>query len=381
MFRLLVAYVQGRGGVLDDRGVVIDSEPCGEWDPEKYEDDWDDDDETDDREVVKEGRFRVAWSILKTGGIMILGLAAILWFLSFCWRAGGWVGHNLLGVNGVIGNIAGVVACLLAWIVLTMLGNRLTNARRDVRAQDGKQNLEDMHGIFYSVDQERLCGACGFSIGEFEPEEDGCVRCPECGAAWDLALWEDFLRVERAGMLKDLKKRHRKRSCLYDGRGQMMQVLTQQSEESRAEEVRKRPTRLALWDGFLLLLILLILVAGVAGSIGLAVNFQQTLAGNIALAVAVFVLVLVAGMAVLVTRDGIWKRRLQRFVRDQIDNRVCPSCEVPLELEPHPIDGALVCEGCGLAWDPATSSRRHHTRKRVPDEKYNQDPVFLEKPT
>ncbi|MBL4808842.1 MAG: hypothetical protein JKY43_02135 [Phycisphaerales bacterium] len=370
MFALLVAYVQGRGGVLDDRGVVIDTEIHGERDAEEGIE------EADKTDGPRKSFLRTSWDVLFFGGKLILRLVVTLWFLSIAWDVGGWVGHNYLGVSGVFGNIAGVVACLTALIVLTLLGNRLTNARRDVRAQKGKQNLEDLHGIFYSVDQECLCGACGFSIEEFEPEEDGCVRCPECGAAWNHAYWENFLRVERAGLLKDLKKRCRKRSCLFDGRGQMMQVLTLQSEESRVEEIRKRPTRLALWDGFLLLLILLILIAGIAVSIGLAMSFHQTLGGNIALAVAVLFLVLIAFMAVIVTQDGIWKRRLQRFVRDRIDDRMCPSCEEPLENEPHPVDGALVCGGCGLAWDPATGSRRHHSKKRVPDEKYKQDPVF-----
>jgi len=312
------------------------------------------------------------------GGKMILGIVVMIWFLNLSWKFGGWVGHGFLGVPGVLGNIAGVAACLLVWAVLTLLGNRLTNARRDVRAQDGKQNLEDMHGIFYSVDQERLCGACGFSIGGFEPEEDGCVRCPECGAGWDLSLWEDFLKVDRAGSLKDLKKRRRKRWCMLDARGQMMQVLLKQSDESRNAEIRLRPARLALWDGFLLFVILLILGGGIFGAGHIILRFQQTMAGSIAVYLTVVALVIIAIFAVFLTRDGIWKRRLQKFVRDRIDDLDCPSCEEPLGLEPHPVDGALVCEGCGLAWDPATSSRRHHTRMRVPDEKYKDDPIFTE---
>lgn len=28
------------------------------------------------------------------------------------------------------------------------------------------------------------CPACAYPIGELEPEADGCVVCPECGAAW-----------------------------------------------------------------------------------------------------------------------------------------------------------------------------------------------------
>lgn len=28
------------------------------------------------------------------------------------------------------------------------------------------------------------CGACGFELDGLTPEDDGCVVCPECGAAW-----------------------------------------------------------------------------------------------------------------------------------------------------------------------------------------------------
>lgn len=29
-----------------------------------------------------------------------------------------------------------------------------------------------------------VCAACGYSIAEIEPQQDGCAVCPECGAAW-----------------------------------------------------------------------------------------------------------------------------------------------------------------------------------------------------
>lgn len=33
------------------------------------------------------------------------------------------------------------------------------------------------------------CGACGYSLAEVEPEQDGCRCCPECGAAWQVETW------------------------------------------------------------------------------------------------------------------------------------------------------------------------------------------------
>lgn len=29
-----------------------------------------------------------------------------------------------------------------------------------------------------------ICGSCGYSLDMLRPERDGCVVCPECGAAW-----------------------------------------------------------------------------------------------------------------------------------------------------------------------------------------------------
>jgi len=30
------------------------------------------------------------------------------------------------------------------------------------------------------------CASCRYNVAEIEPETDGCVVCPECGAAWKL---------------------------------------------------------------------------------------------------------------------------------------------------------------------------------------------------
>jgi hypothetical protein len=31
-----------------------------------------------------------------------------------------------------------------------------------------------------------ICAGCGYTLHELRPAEDGCVVCPECGAAWRL---------------------------------------------------------------------------------------------------------------------------------------------------------------------------------------------------
>lgn len=380
MFALLVAYVQGRGGVLDDRRKVVDSEPCGEPDPEAFDEDWEDAEEADQSDGVKDPGYKRVWGIVKASGAIVIGLLALLWFLGLCWRLGGWVGHNFLGVNGVLGNIAGVVGCLLLWIGLTMLGNRLTNARRDLRAQRGLRNLDDLTMLFHVVDQGRMCGACGFSIGEFEQEDDGCVRCPECGAAWKPELWEEFLNTHRNGSLAELSKKERRMYCGFDARMQLALVAEHETPEDRAALIRKCKGRMQLWDGFLLFLIFLILAGSIAATIGLAVGIGTTTGGLISASIGVIFLIGVLLYAVFVAKRSVWARKSQRYMRDRIDDRACPSCDCDLDTGPHPLDGSLVCEACGLAWNPETNRRRHHSRKRVPDEKYKGDPVFFKAP-
>ncbi len=387
MWTLLVSYMQGRRGVLDDRGEVIDTDYVSEWDADDFEKRTEDlarreNAESESEEVEVEWTpwwARVSgrsWSVLYLIGKLLIHAFLLLWFIVFAWRFGGWIGSQLLNVPGVLGNIAGLATALLVWGVYTVLSNRLTLARRDARARRGKQNLEDLTQVFHAVDQWKLCAACGFSIAEIEREDDGCVRCPECGGAWNPARWDAFLRMERHGLYSTIRMRQRRRQFLRDGRGQMMRVLMNRSHVDREAEIRTRPARLMLWDCFLVLLLLVLMGGGIFGAGWLMVSMQQTMGGRVASVVSIAAFVAISIYGIKLARDGIRFARMQRMVRDFIDDRVCPSCEGTISDEAHEVDGMHVCAGCGLAWDVRTRRRRHHSRKRIMDQQLKEDMVF-----
>lgn len=387
MRTLLVSYVLGRRGVLDDRGEVIDTEYVSEWDADDLEKRTEDLARkegigTEHEEVEVQwtpwwARFSArSWSVLYLIGKLLIHAFLLLWFIVFAWRFGGWIGSQLLNVPGVLGNIAGLAAALLVWGVYTVLSNRLTLARRDARARRGKQNLEDMSQVFHAVDQWKLCAACGFSIAEIEREDDGCVRCPECGGAWNPTRWDSFLRMERQGLYSTIRMRQRRRQFLRDGRGQMMRVLMNRSHVDREAEIRTRPARLMLWDCFLVVLLLVLMGGGIFGAGWLMVSMQRSMGGMIATGVAIAAFIAISIYGIKLARDGIRFARMQRMVRDFIDDRVCPSCEGTISDEAHEVDGMHVCMGCGLAWDVRTRRRRHHCRGRITDQQLKEDMVF-----
>ncbi len=382
MFALLVAYVQGRGGVLDDRGVVIDSEMHGEWDPDAQNPyDYDEDPANVADTIVTESRLRRLFTACWGIGSVSISLLSVLVGIYFVWRISGWLGHSLFGVSGALGNIVGLVAGVIVFLGCIFLSSRLQDARRAVRAGCGQRNLNDCIDIFDLVDLSDRCGACAFLIRDLAPnEDDGYVQCPECGAVWDRVLWVGFLKTDRVGVLMNLRMKQRRRSCQYDGRGQMMRVMASRDGDGRDEQIKSCRARMAIWDVFLFMIILLFLGGACVGVVYFALFTVADIGGLIAASIAAGLLLIVTIVAVMALNHGVWVRRVKQFIRDQIDDRVCPSCEESLGDEPHPVDGALVCEGCGLAWDPATKRRGHHSRKRVPDERYKADPVFVEIP-
>lgn len=48
----------------------------------------------------------------------------------------------------------------------------------------------DAEALATAVGAEGICAACGYRLDDLPVEDDGCVVCPECGAAWkrDLAI-------------------------------------------------------------------------------------------------------------------------------------------------------------------------------------------------
>ena len=382
MFALLKAYVQGRGGVLDDRGVVIDTEMHGEWDPEdreheEIEDDGGQADMYSINQVLRYGKiwrvFEVCWGV----GSVVVSLLMMAFTVFFFWRFSGWIGHSVIGVPGVFGNMAGLMAAVGLMVGYWMMSSRWRDARRAVRAERGERNLQDLLDIYQLVDQDDRCGACAFLLRNLETH-DGYGQCPECGAAWEFALWEGFLSLDRAGALASFSKKERRRYCGFDARGQLMLVGEHESQQDRAKMVNACRGRMAMWDLVLLLLILMILAAATFTTLALSLGVT-TPGGLIAAVIAMGFLGCVAWYAVHVAKRSIQSRKKQRFVRSQIDDGICPGCLCELDPTAHPLDGALMCPGCLLVWDPDTLSRKHHSRRRIDWSAFGDDFVFVER--
>ncbi|MFK7759095.1 MAG: hypothetical protein AB8C13_04005 [Phycisphaerales bacterium] len=381
IWMLLVSYAQGRSGVLDDCGKVIDTKPSSEMIPDHHFVTDEDLDESNQHGDEQAHRYKIWWDNIVSVGLVIISAIFFLWCAALGWRAGGWIGHHFFNVPGVLGNIAGSVAVLCVVFGISLLTARLNNARRDMRARQGKRNHDDLSVMFFAVDQMNQCGACGYSIVKFEDDDDGFILCPECGARWNRGLWIDFLQTDREGALKHVKKRHRRRTCLLDGRRQIYQVLMNWTDESRTEAISSRPRRLALGESLAVSLLFLISISGISGGFRLTSSPQVLSGVKIWIWVSMLFLTGLALYGIKIANSGIRSRQMRRLVRDLIDDRVCPHCDdragnLTISVDPHPFDGMLVCVSCGLAWDPDTTSRKHHSKKRITDERFKKDPVF-----
>ena len=173
-----------------------------------------------------------------------------------------------------------------------------------------------------------------------------------------------------------MKKRHREMRCQLDARGQVFAVASWLEPKEREALIARTRFAMRLYDALVMLLIFLV----VGGMIVLLFTFASSGISRVlffGFSAVVGLLILLVGF--LAFRQTHRKRKSQLFVCEQIDARMCPNCAGDLDDIQHPIDGALVCNGCLHAWDPRTSRRKHHSRRSISDQKTKVEPVF-EKP-
>jgi hypothetical protein len=111
--------------------------------------------------LVQQGR-RTRWTI--AGVFLALGLAAL------GYQAGSiWLSSAPLNTTRTVIVIVAIAACVgIAAAVLT-----------------GELGREP-RGVIRSLTREGLCASCTADLSEADIEEDGCVVCLECGAAWHI---------------------------------------------------------------------------------------------------------------------------------------------------------------------------------------------------
>ncbi len=127
------------------------------------------------RAVPRERRFvieiafrRTAWSDRRYVAQTVLAVAAVVvvllvFVLSLLWATTAKSSGTVLGFGVALGPLA-APAVLLAMLLV---------GRRHVRR------------LFVPVMlKHACCPSCGHTLTGLTPEDDGCVVCPECGAAW-----------------------------------------------------------------------------------------------------------------------------------------------------------------------------------------------------
>ncbi len=201
------------------------------------------------------------------------------------------------------------------------------------------------------------CGACGYSLAEFAPEEDSCRVCPECGAAWkqertttsasdEAAFRRNYARIRRRLDRLNSKKNwdHRRTPApVLAHNSPILSALTDDGERRRATAVLKalkartmQLRLLALGVGPVLAMLLLtpLLIAG--SYTGDDVGFL------IVLGIPLLALVVLVPCSL-----GVSPRSRARTCLGQ---GLCATCAGPLAgLEPES-DGCVRCPRCGSAW-------------------------------
>ncbi len=205
----------------------------------------------------------------------------------------------------------------------------------------------------------RRCGACGYDLASADPEPDGCVACPECGAAWHQ---DRFTLVGRDpsrpphSLLYHGKADLAPPQTAYDDRRVPFDAPLSLSAPWRASGATPQ-RNLALFDqrvrelqtslvrtttGFGLL--------SLVGIVVLAVFVSDHTAAP-AVAATMVILLLGAPAAIILERRHRTGSQLNARAAALIAG-LCPHCGTPFPAagRPSSFDGCSHCDNCGRAW-------------------------------
>jgi hypothetical protein len=282
--------------------------------------------------------------------VVVIPLVALGFFAMIAWRWSGSIA-NWLGLRGLSGRVGISVVMVIGVYFSYLIAEKHKAHRSRRRAAVGERSKQDEHAIRWAVGINGVCYCCAYHIAPLPREEDRCVVCPECGAAWRVDDWaNDGGRYEfpnrasekpmRSGMLSYSDR-------ITDARDVPVPVLGHFTGRARAREVTRRAGRRirdALGRKIAILAVVLLAAWPLAYAFG-----QNRMIG---LLVSAFLVPLVVLLA-LSARSIILSARVQRVGDELIEAGLCPCCESPLRPEPSPIDACHLCETCGSAWNPA----------------------------
>ncbi len=276
-------------------------------------------------------------------------LVAAVAFVLIAWR---WAGSiaNSLGLQGLSGRFA-VAGCItMIGLAVYLIADRHKAHRSRRHTAIGERSKRDEHAIRWVVGFQGVCYCCAYHIAPLAREPDGCVVCPECGAAWRVDDWgEDGGRYDYPKPSGDKLPRpggSGQSGWAEDARGVMVPVLGRSVTKGRRGEVARRAGR-RFSDGWGTKIVLGITLLLLAASIAYPV-----VSGNGLAFLACVVFVPLALLVIWKSRYVALNDRAERLARSMTAAYRCPCCDVPLRDTPSPIDACLLCDACGSAWNP-----------------------------
>lgn len=208
-------------------------------------------------------------------------------------------------------------------------------------------------GVAAAAVADGYCGSCGYSLKALEQCDDGCVVCPECGAAWFRSrIIQPHWEGEREPVSLDSPR------MMPDDRGRYVRVLdsflgplpADRRDAIGRDEIRRisaRIRRRGRTKRFLAMLTLLV-VASVSCVVGIVMWIDG---GEIALFPLLCFIV-----TLLFILFGIGVYRSSMFVKADIicammkSEGLCAVCASSLEGLTTESDGCVVCSRCKAAW-------------------------------
>ncbi|MFZ4572926.1 MAG: hypothetical protein ACOYN0_00930 [Phycisphaerales bacterium] len=288
------------------------------------------------RKLIKRLRAGVRSAGRRQNGPQAAAIACVLLGLA----AGGTLSRTY-GTQGLVAGFAlGIGASICATYILT---------RRNLAAQ-----------VAASAVAEGFCGACAQSLRDLVPEEDGCIRCSECGAAWKhlritsphWAPQTEYQKRERFGRMGWFGRQ--KKEMVTDaygrfipGLGSSVRSVPKATRRTLGPGVR-RTLGWALWRQGLVRRIFGIVGAGVVffAPAALAVSSARGGGDVVPLAVMCSIPGIVACLVVLMLPMA----KPERYARVMVEHGVCGSCGGLLAGLPAQPDGCVVCPECRAAW-------------------------------
>jgi hypothetical protein len=218
----------------------------------------------------------------------------------------------------------------------------------------------------YTYVSNGFCGQCGYKLEGLAPERDGCIRCPECGAAWakERVTWPSWVHgplkpPPRASFLKRILSGvplTRERwtpddrgalRCVVDSRlygwgDAAHKRLIESERRELVGQIRRlgRIGRIVLSMPFFLIAATLVVV--------MAYHLLPPHA-DMAILFIFFPIVIFAlgGYALNLGHTFLSWGKAARLI---CDRGLCPCCAEDLRANPHDGSGLTVCPGCGGSW-------------------------------